>query len=156
MKLLKSQIYFSDWSHIMSIMDKCTLLYRHNMWLQQDIDIWKKIIFKMKKCENFVSLALLARNNLWNFSSLRSFFPIKAISWALRKRYIIIPWLTNKILRYQRIVQFKRRKFRLSRSLRSLVIINEISQVSDVFLWIMTKAISWVLCKMRKFRLARS
>ena len=86
------------------------------MWLQQDIEIWKKIIFKMQKCENFGSLALLARNNLWNFSSLRSVFPIKAISWALR----------TKVHYYSE---------NLARSLRSLVIIYEISQVSDVFLW---------------------
>ena len=30
------------------------------MWLQQDIEIWKKI--KMQKCEKFGSLPLLARN----------------------------------------------------------------------------------------------
>ena len=90
------------------------------MWLQQDIEIWKKIIFKMQKCENFGSLALLARNNLWNFSSLRSVFPIKAILWALRTKvyyYTVIDQQDIEISK-NRTVQAKIS----ARSLRSLVI----------------------------------
>ena len=97
------------------------------MWLQQDIEIWKKI--KMQKCENFGSLPLLARN----LSDQGHIMSITDKS-SLLYRYNM--WLTNKILRYRRIVQFKRQNAKISaRSLRSLVIIYEISQVSDLFFW---------------------
>ena len=40
-EILKSQIYFFDKGHIMSITDKSTLLYRHNNVIdQQNIEIY--------------------------------------------------------------------------------------------------------------------
>ena len=83
------------------------------MWLQQDIEIWKKIIFKTQNYENFGSLVIICE--------------ISQVSDILLYRHDM--WLTNKILRYMRIVRFKRQNVKISpRSLRSLVIIYDLKK----------------------------
>ena len=65
-EILKSQIYFFDKGIIMSITDKSTLLYRHNMWLTNKILRYRRIVrFKRQNAKiSARSLAPLARNNL--------------------------------------------------------------------------------------------
>ena len=127
-------IYYHFWpSHFMSTTDKSTLLYRHYVIDQQDVKISKNRTVWEAKWEMFGSLALLACNHLGNISSLRSIFMIKAILWVLRTKvhyntdigYIIIMWLTNKILRHRRSVRWRGTmpKCWLARSIRSLVIV---------------------------------
>ena len=116
------------------------------MWLQQDIEIWKKIILKTQKWENFGSLALLARNNLWNFSSLYPFYKASYILSVTNRRTrsieyrLICDFSNNYILTWIIIFDAKMRQIS-ARSLCSLVIIYEISQIY----FFLIKAISWVL-----------
>ena len=64
--------------------NRMTLLYWQNMWLTNKILRSRRIMImsKTQKCQNFGSLAPLARNHWWNFIKISSLL-IKVISWAL-------------------------------------------------------------------------
>ena len=97
------------------------------MWLQQDIEIWKKIILKTQKWENFGSLALLARNNLWNFSSLYPFnkasyiMSVTNIGTCSIDNQLIYDFTINKLFQVEKDYDLMQKceKFRLARSPRS-------------------------------------
>ena len=104
--------------------------------------ILTRIIWFDAKMRNF----RLARNYLWNSQVSDLFFDkghIMSIADKSTLLYRHNMWLTNKILRYRRIVRFKRQNAKISAcSLRSLVIIYELFQVSTLLIRL---AISWVL-----------
>ena len=124
--------------------------YQHNMWLtNRHIEISKnRTVWDLRgKMRNF----RLARNHVYMkyfkvsdlFFWSRPYHEYNTNKSTLLYRHYM--WLTNKILRYWRIVlvRFKRQSANISaRSLRSVVIIYEISQISTLLTML---AIWWVL-----------
>ena len=104
-----------------------------------------KVIYEAK-CENFGSLR--SHVSIFEISHVSDlFFWSKPYHEYYEQKSLLYRhnmWLTTKCwTRYQRIVRFKRQNVKISaRSLRSLVIIHDIYQVSALLIRL---AISWVL-----------
>ena len=96
---------------------------------QQNIEIYRRIVrFKRQNAKNFGSLAPLARNHLWNFSSLYPFnkasyiMSVTNISTCSIDNQLIYDFTINKL--FWKGLRFDAKMRKISaRSLRSLVII---------------------------------